>query len=967
MRRRVLGLANLAGWAFVAVAAALVAWVAITALAFGWRPVVIEGRSMEPAIHRGDVAMIDVAARTGRLAAGTTITFRDADGALVTHRIATTEPDGSYRTRGDANSTDDIRLVAPSDVVGAGRLVVPAVGLPVVMVRSGDGLPIVLGALVLLGCLGARGSSPRPRRRRVRATAGAHQAATMASREMLHSSLQRMRVGAAILLGIHITTTVSGAGAPSRWWITVAVASAMGLLGAYALASAAGRRVGRASTTLDVLALAIDLASAVATVTVLRPLVDEVRWALLLLPILEAAVRFRLVGVLLGWSITSASYLTIELLRLVGTDAASEIALGRVSTLVQRAGVVLLVALPGGYLSDHLLRAAAAHRAARKLAARRSELLEIVVSAGQAMNRLDGHQLERVAPAAMALGFAAADVCTFDSRSGWRSVTQAARESILLSPPAAHADALELLATGHPLVVVDPSDGEDAARDLDRAGLAQVFFAAMRGRDGMAVLRAGVEVGEAVTEDQLACLELLAREATVAIDNVELVARLRDAHDDLEHQANHDPLTTLANRRAFAERLVEASEQAAAEARPVSLLFLDLDRFKAVNDSHGHDVGDELLVAAAARLRRCVRAGDLLARLGGDEFTVLLAPDTIREGPARLAERIRASLAAPFRLRGIDVEIGVSIGIGVGVELEPTELMRRADVAMYHAKQRQDGWCEYAPALEAPSAARDLADRLTIALASDRLTLAYQPVVDLATGEVKGFEALARWIDDELGPVPPDVFIPVAEDAELIDQLGAWVLRHACHQARTWQTAYPGQSLTMAVNVSPLQLGRPGFVDTVVQILRTTRLAPTDLVLEVTERVVVGESEAAVLRALREVGVRVAIDDFGAGQSSLSYLRRLPLDVLKIDRAYVQVATADRGGVAILRSVVALGRDLGLEVIAEGVESSDQLDLLNDLGCDSAQGFLLHRPLDPIAASALLAGGHATSGHPVPG
>ncbi|WP_106281412.1 EAL domain-containing protein [Geodermatophilus tzadiensis] len=429
------------------------------------------------------------------------------------------------------------------------------------------------------------------------------------------------------------------------------------------------------------------------------------------------------------------------------------------------------------------------------------------------------------------------------------------------------------------------------------------------------------------------------------------------------YRAVHDPLTGLPNRL-----FLEDQVQPPGGFRPGTLFFVDLDRFKDVNDHFGHAAGDEVLTQFARRLRSLARAGDLVARLSGDEFVLVTADRLGREEADALAQRILLSADAPVVVRGADgteelVTIGASVGIAHGPAGDgPTgpdvldRLVTQADTAMYRAKTLGRGRCaHFAPELledrehgEAVRARHLLERRLRAAVDRGGLSVQYQPVVALPSGQTTGVEALARWHDAELGWVAPDRFVPLAEDTGLIVDLGRWVLRTACREAAGWPVPASGSAPTVAVNVSPVQLVQRGFVDEVVAALTDSGLAPDRLCLEITETAAITDlaATAARLEELRGLGVRLALDDFGAGHSALSLLRHLPVDLVKIDRSFVERVTTDTADAVLVRLVVEAAHGLGRKVCAEGVETPDQARQLVALGCDSAQGWLFGRPAD---------------------
>jgi diguanylate cyclase (GGDEF)-like protein len=428
---------------------------------------------------------------------------------------------------------------------------------------------------------------------------------------------------------------------------------------------------------------------------------------------------------------------------------------------------------------------------------------------------------------------------------------------------------------------------------------------------------------------------------------------VQGARQRLERLLFRDPLTGLPNRPMFLDRLHGAL--ADTTRADVTVLFLDLDRFKAVNDRLGHAAGDELLRAAGDRIRQCTRFEDTAARFGGDEFAVVLL-DQDATVARSVAERIICALREPFSIAGGPVHIGVTIGIAHAHEgVLADELLAEADVALYDAKREGGGRARvYDPALRADQVHRlQLEADLQSALPGGQLDVVYQPIVRLDTCATTGLEALLRWNRPGAGPVPPLSFIPLAEDNGLIVDIGRWVLEETCGQLASWRQDMP--DLTANVNVSARQLSDPAFVAHVEAALQRVGLPGSSLTLEITESILLRTQVLDRLHLLRELGVLVALDDFGTGYSCLSYLRNLPVDVLKIDRSFVS-GTAD-GDVALVRTVIELGRALGLSTTAEGIETAVQRDQLRQLGCQSGQGYLFARPLSAPAATDHLAAG----------
>jgi diguanylate cyclase (GGDEF)-like protein len=439
----------------------------------------------------------------------------------------------------------------------------------------------------------------------------------------------------------------------------------------------------------------------------------------------------------------------------------------------------------------------------------------------------------------------------------------------------------------------------------------------------------------------------------------EALALVEERTGELRHQALHDALTGLPNRALILDRAEHLLVRSRREKRTSAALFLDLDGFKDINDSLGHDAGDLLLQAVANRLRRVLRDGDTVGRMGGDEFVVLLEGEAMAPGPEVVAERILEVLREPFRLTDTDMTLGLSASIGIALSGDgsASDLLRDADIALYRAKANGRDCCvSFRPEMEVAVSDRlALGMELREALENGSLFLEYQPTFDIQTGRVRGVEALVRWAHPERGTILPLDFIPLAEETGIIVDLGTWVLREACRQMADWHRR--GYRLLLNVNVSSKQLDRSDFVDVVSSSLRETGLPPEWLVLEITESVLMNDPTATAVRLhqLKRLGVQVAIDDFGTGYSSLSYLRQFPVDSIKIDRSFLADLGHSPEAVALLHSLIQLGKNLGLVTFAEGIELESQMDLLREEQCDAGQGYLFAHPLTAEAAEGFFA------------
>jgi diguanylate cyclase (GGDEF)-like protein/PAS domain S-box-containing protein len=448
-------------------------------------------------------------------------------------------------------------------------------------------------------------------------------------------------------------------------------------------------------------------------------------------------------------------------------------------------------------------------------------------------------------------------------------------------------------------------------------------------------------------------------QATGAVIVFRDVSAARTMALQMTHSAEHDFLTGLPNRMLLNDRVNQAITLAPRHSKKVAILFLDLDGFKHINDSLGHPIGDKLLQSIAKRLVDCVRVSDTVSRQGGDEFVVLLSEMEQMEDAAISALRILQAVSQPHTIDQHDLHVTASIGVSVYPDdgLDAETLIKNADTAMYQAKENgRQSYQFFKSAMNVRAVERQsIEENLRRALERQEFSLHYQPKINLRNGEITGAEALIRWTHPIRGPVSPAQFIPVAEDCGLILPIGNWVLREACKQARAWVDAGL-RSATMAVNISSMEFRDDNFLENVFSVLKETGLDPRSLELELTESVLMkrAESAASVLQTLRARGVRIAVDDFGTGYSSLSYLRKFPIDALKIDQSFVRQITAAPDDTTIVTAVISMGRSLKLRVVAEGVETHEELEFLQAHQCDEAQGYYFSRPVLPQIFAKML-------------
>ena len=680
-------------------------------------------------------------------------------------------------------------------------------------------------------------------------------------------------------------------------------------------------------------------------------------WGLLTIVVLEAALRLPMWGAFACWASTTAGYVAIQLWAQSRYDVEQ-----RWNIVSFRAGMVLTAAIIGGGLARQLRQQLDASRRAREEADERARLLRIAVESGRSLAALgDDEVLDSVMRASLELGFDAADVCVLDEASGTWRLERAVNMPASYVEQGQAADvglSAQVRREGRTIVIDDYLGWSGGLEDVRAGGFTTVIGVPVR-VDGevVATLGVGTRRPRPVSAAELECLELLAGQAGAALDAATRTSYARDLHVLLEHSTLHDRLTGLSNRAQLLERL-SATMPSNGDA---AVVVCDLDGFKTLNDSLGHQAGDQLLRAVADRLR-ATAADSLVARLGGDEFAVVVERGGLDEGVA-LAQRLLSEFAQPIEIEGHQLVVSMSIGVAGEGQIpvsEPASLLRDAGLALERAKSSGRGRSEVFDASLRLHAQQRLATETDLrnAIADGSLVVAYQPVMSLATGAILGVEALARWHHPQRGPVSPAEFIPIAEESGLVHDLGRRVLEIACRQARAWHGVV-GSRLGLSVNVSAVQLEHDGCAEMVASVLEATGIEPGCLTLEITESAVM-DDVPAVLRSVQDLaalGVRLAVDDLGRGWSSLAYLTRYPLSELKIDRSFVQGVARRPADRAVVRSLVTLAHDLGLTVVAEGIEDADQLAELTRLGCDAGQGFHLHRPMPAAGITDLVAGG----------
>jgi diguanylate cyclase (GGDEF)-like protein len=752
----------------------------------------------------------------------------------------------------------------------------------------------------------------------------------------------RLMAGGVVVLNWLVTADAYGFEQPTTRLVVLSVCSILlvniltrrGLLG--------GRTLGGRGWMLEI---GVDVVWTVA-VCVAAPSPEQAPWIVLLIPVIGGVVRSSMSSALFVWVLVFGGYAAGRIAQLADSD---DLVSSELSAIVEQLGLILLVAVPAGYLAEQLVSDGRRARRAADLADLRSGLLQHVADVGTQVTRLDADAADAVCRGGRLLGFHHVDAVGWTS-SGWVVLGSSSAGAFTVPPLVVSAPVGASPASG---ATADASSTAGATRvvPIRAGGLEDLVVVPIDHGDHPVLLRAATAEGVHPSPDQLAALHLLARQASVALRNGELVETLRRMHLDLDHQAKHDALTGLPNRTAFASTLDAAVRHPGSHPGSTAVLFLDLDGFKPVNDLLGHEAGDRLLRIIAARLRGAVRADDVVARLGGDEFTVVMRRSGEDEVLAA-AQRLVDVVAEPVALDGDTVRVGVSIGVAsLAPGLDGAELLRRADAAMYQAKAAGRGTVlSYAAELDAAAQRRlritaDIED----AVAVDALTLHYQPMFDVNRLErIVGVEALLRWDHPVLGPVAPDEIIEAARARRLARPLTRWILSTAIHELASFRG---GEDWSLSVNVAAHELRDPAFVETVVGTLAEGGLEPGRLWIEIGEADGLDEHGRPHLDRLRAHGVRLVIDDWGRSGTSLAQLA-LPIDAIKLDP---RLLGGDDGlNRLIIGGLAGIAAERGVLLVAEGIERPEDLELVRNAGCGYAQGYLLSRPL-PAAALAGLA------------
>jgi diguanylate cyclase (GGDEF)-like protein len=778
------------------------------------------------------------------------------------------------------------------------------------------------------------------------------------------ASVRRLRwiaVGlAAFQFGIHRPS--EGVVPPFHPWIMgAAVIAGIVLVN---LLSLVGDRAARSERTMNrfgAAQLVADSALVLAIVWFFSHEVESALWALLVVPVLEGALRLQLRGALLVWATTSFAYV-LRSIWAAETYAQVELA---VESVTYRTGIILIVALGCGFFARSMLDEAEIAQSAQQESERRAGLLRAVAEATRAIATPDpGSVLGTVADTAIEIGFDGVEIALLDERQGTYAVTHPRglpAEYVGGTRPADSGLVGLVRRERRTQVVSDYSAWEQGVSQVQALGFRAVAGAPIWCAGELsAVLVAGKLGCDELDPDEVEALGLLAAQAGAGLTNAQRFTERRAFEAELEHRAFHDPLTGLPNRLLFLDRLEHCLERKVRDPLPIAVLFVDLDRFKKVNDSLGHDAGDRLLRIATERIRRAVREADLIFRMGGDEFTVLLENVRGPEEASGVAQRVLDAIAEPVQLEHHEISVTASVGIAMYPKDDVVEerLVKSADTAMYRAKDLgRNRYAFFAPEMnERVEQQMKMEAALRQALKNGEFVLHYQPRVSVLSGRASGVEALLRWRHPAWGLIEPARFVPVLEETGLIVPVGAWVLAEACLQAKRWQVA-ERPPVRVSVNLSPRQFRSEGLVKTVGEALRASGLPATLLELELTESLLVENVEHAmdVLHKLKALGASISIDDFGTGYSSLAYLKRFPIDSLKMDRSFVRDLGSSAKDASIADAVCALARSLDIGLVAEGVEHPWQAEYVCARHCTELQGFLFSRPLPAEEIPAALA------------
>lgn len=930
-------------------------WLAIIVFATGWRPIVITGGSMQPALRVGDVILVDDHP-SGLLGQRSVITYQPVRGAgLVTHRIHEVLPESqTYVTKGDANPRADTDPVSPAQIVGVGRLVIPVLGLPVVWLQSGNFTALgALGVMSVAALVVLVTSAVRE------AMAGRNVVGR--SSEMASRGIRRVRLlaGLMILGGLYYGGSGIGSGLAQSWRTELVVGSFAVLMVVNLVSVLASRRHGHDPPKwLVVIELGADTLLAGGLIALTGE--SGVAWAFIALPIVEAAVRYRLAGALLHWVLMTMLTSGARLFILDRAGAPLFEIIAELERLLDQLGILLLLVMPGAYLTEQLVTDVLRQDQATTMAVERARLLERVAETGYELNRLGNELFATLIAAVTGLGFDQGDVHLRLPNGTWKALSSSYPDNDRVLPrPGDPGSGLRLQDLAMNEVIIDADDPEpteiQSLRSHDLEVLARLTVSTEEGRH--VVVRAATTTGSGLQAGSIDALRLLAGQAAVAMQNDQLVSELQGVQVELAKQALHDALTGLPNRAQFMTQLHDGLASAVDPGRRHVVMFMDLNGFKAVNDTLGHEAGDALLIAVAERLTTAVGKAGLVARLGGDEFTVLLEPVESIDSAMAVVERIHDELSEPFDLSGTPAEVGGSIGVAMAeIGLGGTEILRRADVAMYAAKSSKAArrTALYEPELDGQDQRRGrMTAEFIKALESGGLHLVYQPLV-ATDGQLRGVEALLRWTHPEMGRISTATVLELAEGANRVEELTEFVFRTAIGDVTSCRV--PAEyGFTLAVNVTPTELVSERLIRIVRQALSDYRWPADRLVIELNERIVAdGKASLANVSRVVEMGVGLALDDFGEGRTSLAHLRGLPINQLKLDRGLVQQSVTSDADRIILKSVIDLAHDLQYEVVAEGVETPEQLQATLDAGTDLLQGFGLYRPMKLASLRYLL-------------